>query len=224
MRYKKNYGGGGGAPATTTKTVESIPEWMKPAIQRVQGSAEALYGSGQLGNVAGASDLQRRAFGSASAVEAAGASAQGTLAEQQARLKQQAMSGGANELQDALRLDVGMASADLGNKFGSAGVLGSARHALADKTSEDAAKAKFAQQVIQNKSAAEQALGKSATDAAATASGTSATLAKLGGEQRTIEQQQADAPYQALQRYASTIYGNPGRQQAVQESSGGGGK
>jgi hypothetical protein len=38
--------------------------------------------------------------------------------------------------------------------------------------------------------------------------------------ERGIEQEQIDAPWQALERYASTIYGNPARQQA----SGGGGK
>jgi len=38
--------------------------------------------------------------------------------------------------------------------------------------------------------------------------------------QQTIEQQQADAPWQALQRYASTVYGSPAKQQGV----GSGGK
>ena len=137
----------------------------------------------------------------------------GTLQEQQERLKQMALTGGADELQDALKLDVGMSSANLGNQFGSAGVLGSARHALAEKTSEDAAKAKFAEKVIANKAAAEQALGKSVADTSTLASSTASSLAKLGSEERNIEQQMADKDWQALQRYASTIYGNPSRQQ-----------
>jgi hypothetical protein len=149
-------------------------------------------------------------------ISSTGVSGVNTLADQQARLKEMAQTGGANELKDSLALDVGMSSADLGNKFGSAGVLGSARHAIAEKTAENAAKAKFAAEVIRNKGAAETALGTSVGQGVSTAATTAAGLAKLGSEERGIEQQQLDAPYQALQRYASTVYGNPARQQAVQ--------
>jgi hypothetical protein len=196
---------------------------MRPALQKVQGEAEELYESGQLNNVAGPSGIQQKAFGMADTIGSTGTNALGTLSEQQSRLKEMAMTGGANELKDALALDIGMSTANLGNTFGAAGTLGSARNALAEKTSEDAARAKFAQQVIQNKSAAEDALGKSVSGSTSTASNTAGVLSKLGSEQRGIEQQQADAPYQALQRYASTIYGNPARQQTI-SSGGGGGK
>jgi hypothetical protein len=214
MKYKvtKKYGGGGG----TTREVETIPEWARPALQRVQAEAENKYASGELGRVAGATENQQAAFDMGSTISSTGAGGLGTLAEQQARLKEMAQTGGAAELQDALKLDVGMSSANLGNQFGSSGVLGSARHALAEKTAEDAAKAKFASEVIRNKAAAEQALGTSVGQGVSTAAATTAGLAKLGSEERGINQQMLDAPYQALQRYSSTVYGNPARQQAVQ--------
>lgn len=207
---KKNYGGGGG-----TTTSETIPSWARPYIENVGKTTEAAYSSGQLGNVAGASGNQEAAFKMGSDIASTGKSGVSSLSDQQSRLKEMALTGGANELQQALNLDVGMSSANLGNEFGARGTLGSARHALAEKTSADAAKAKFAQQVINNKQSAEQALGKSVNDQFSLATGAASGLAKLGSEERTIAQQEADAPWQALQRYASTIYGNPARQQSV---------
>ena len=67
--------------------------------------------------------------------------------------------------------------------------------------------------MFQNRLAAEQALQSGATTASNIATGGASSLAKLGSEQRGIEQQGLDADWQALQRYASTIYGNPSRQQ-----------
>ncbi len=206
----KHYGGGGG-----TTTSETIPEWARPAIQNVQAEAANKYGSGELSQVAGATGNQATAFGMGDTIASTGGQALGTLSDQQARLTEMAQTGGVNELKDALALDVGMSSANLGNQFGSAGVLGSARHALAEKTAEDAAKAKFAQQVITNKAAAEQGLGTSVGQGVSTAGTTASNLAKLGSEERTINQQLADADWQGLQRYATTVYGNPARQQAV---------
>jgi hypothetical protein len=217
MKYKlvKKYGGGGGNPAP--QTVETIPEWARPAIQQAQAEAGNLYASGKLDDVAGATANQKAAFGMGSTIAETGKAGLSTLADQQARLKEMAMTGGAAELQDALKLDVGMSSANLGNQFGAGGMLGSARHALAEKTSEDAAKAKYASEVIKNKAAAETALGTSVGQGVSTAGSTTSNLAKIGSEERGIEQQIADAPYQALQRYATTVYGNPARQQAVQQ-------
>jgi hypothetical protein len=213
MKYKlvKKYGGGGGKP----ETVDTIPDWARPAIEKVQAEASDLYDSGKLDNVAGATANQKTAFGMGSTIADTGKTGLSTLADQQARLKEMAMTGGAAELQDALKLDVGMSSANLGNQFGAGGMLGSARHALAEKTSEDAAKAKFAAEVIKNKAAAETALGTSVGQGVSTAGTTTSNLAKIGSEERGINQQIADAPYQALQRYATTVYGNPARQQAV---------
>lgn len=210
--FKKNYGGKKGDP----QTVDTIPEEFRPALRKVQDTAANLYESGQLDNVAGATKNQKAAFGMGDTISSTGADALGTLKDQQDRLAKMAQTGGAEELKDALALDIGMSTANLGNTFGATGALGSARHALATSAADAAAKAKYAQQVIANKSSAEDALGKSVAGATGVASGTAATLSKLGAEERGINQQEADAPYQALQRYASTVYGNPSRQQAVQ--------
>ena len=50
---------------------------------------------------------------------------------------------------------------------------------------------------------------------AGVATGGVSSMANLGNQQRGIDQQGLDATYQGLQRYASTIYGNPARQQAT---------
>jgi hypothetical protein len=218
--FKKNYGGGGGGPTTTTS--ESIPSWARPYFENVGRASESAYASGALGRVAGPSENQKNAFGMGSTIRDVGTSGLTSLSDQQNRLTDMAKTGGANELKDALALDVGMSNADISNKFGASGTLGSARQLLASKTSEDAAKAKFAQQVITNKSAAEQALGSSIGQGVSTAGTTTSNLANIGNQERGIAQQEADSAWQALQRYSSSIYGNPARQQAVQ--SGGGGK
>ena len=50
-------GGGGGG------TVESIPEWYKPYIEKAAGTAVTAYDQGQLGRVAGFNPLQQQALG-----------------------------------------------------------------------------------------------------------------------------------------------------------------
>jgi hypothetical protein len=220
MKYniKKKYGGSSAPPPP--QTVETIPEWARPYMESVGKAAQEQYSSGALGRVAGATANQQTAFDMGKDIANIGKAGTATLQDQQERLKEMARTGGANELQDALKLDVGMSSANLGNQYGAAGVLGSARHALAEKTSEDAAKAKFAQQVIANKQAAEQALGKSVSDTLSQTSSAASGVARLGSEQRAIEQQIADKDWQALSRYSQAIYGNPARQQAVQPTGG----
>ena len=213
MRFKKKYGGGGG-----TTTSENIPAWARPYIERAAQSAEAQYSAGNLDNVAGPTASQQLAFtGGASAIAKAGGVGLDTLQDQQTRLQQMAATGGAEELQDALALDIGMGEAGVRNQFGATGTLGSSRNALASATSADAAKAKYAQQVINNKMTAEGALGQSVSGSSSLAGKTASDLAQLGNQERSINQQLMDKDWQALQRYASTIYGSPARQQAVSE-------
>lgn len=208
-------------------TTGNIPDEFKPYIERVMQQGEASFGSGALSQVAGVSDLQKKAWGSGiSGLEDTVAGNKETLEQQRARLQQMAMTGGADELQDALKLDVGMGNAAIGNQYGASGTLGSYRQNLASASSEDAAKAKFAQQVIQNKSAAEKALGENASGMSADASNLVKTLESSGSQQRGVEQQGLDSVWQGLQRYASSVYGNPSRQstQIVQNNPSGGGK
>jgi hypothetical protein len=220
----KRYGGGGGGGGSKTVVTENIPDWAKPAIQDVQAEAKSKYISGQLDNVAGVSGLQGKAFGMGDTIQQTGAAGLSTLQDQSSRLTNMAKTGGAEELQDALALDIGMGEAKIGQDYGASGTLGSYRQNLASATAKDATKAKFAQQVIQNKAAAEAALGTNVGAQGSVTSGTASKLADLGGQQRSIEQQIQDKDWQSLQRYASTVYGNPARQSAQTTQTGGGGK
>jgi len=209
-----------------TVTTGNIPDEFKPYIKKTIDTAESVYNSGALSKVAGVSDLQKKAWGSGiSGLESTVTGNKETLEEQRARLQEMAKTGGASELQDALALDIGMGNATIGNQYGASGTLGSYRQNLASATSEDAAKAKFAQQVITNKSAAEKALVDNASGMSADASNLVKTLESSGSQQRGVEQQGLDAAWQGLQRYASTVFGNPARQstQVVQNNLGGGG-
>ena len=68
---------------------------------------------------------------------------------------------------------------------------------------------------LNSKLAAEQALQSGATAGSNIVNQGVGGLANLGNQQRGIDQQGLDATWQGLQRYASTIYGNPARQQAT---------
>jgi hypothetical protein len=151
-----------------------------------------------------------------------------TLAEQQTRLKALATSGGydTGALKDKAILEAGQKTAALGGQYGAGGTLGSARQAVQQGSQNAATAAQFAtidkesaQQNFANKMTAEQGLGSSVGAQTGLATGAASSLANLGGQQRTIAQQEADAPWQGLQRYASTVYGNPAKQT---QASGGG--
>jgi len=218
---KRNYGGGN-SPTTT----ETIPAWARPAIERVQGQAESLYGSGQLDNVAGTSTLQDRAFNEgAGGISRATELGLNTIQDQNTRLTNMATTPSAATLaaqKEAVIQGAQQKVAGLNTGFGGAGTLGSARQAVMQGSQNAATTAELAKvdadyenKMFQNRMSAEEALQKGVTTGSSIAGSGASSMANLGGQQRSIEQQQADAPYQALQRYASTIYGNPARQQTV---------
>jgi len=220
MKLIKKRGGGGGQPPT----VESIPDWMRPYVQNVGDQAEQLYGSGQLSRVANQSGLQGMAFGTgAQAMTSETGEALGEMELQKQRLRSAAGSGGydTGALKSAAIQEAGMETAQLGTQYGASGTLGSGRQMVRQGAADAATAAKFAQidqqaeqQNFQNKMTAEQALGSNVSGSTQLASQFTSGMASLGDQQRTIDQQQQDAPWQALQRYASTIYGNPARQSA----------
>jgi len=223
---KRNYGGGGGQPTTT----ETIPEWARPAIQKVQAEAGNLYGSGELDNVAGPSTLQGKAFTTGAAgIEKATNLGLDTMTNQAERLTGMATSPSATTLaaqKEAIVQGAQQKVAGLNTGFGQAGTLGSGRQAVMQgaqnaATTGELAKvdADYENAMFKNRLAAEEALQKGVTTGSGIAGAGASGIANLGGQQRTIEQQQADAPWQALQRYASTVYGNPARQQTT--ASGG---
>lgn len=217
-------GGGGG-----TKTVESVPEWLRPYIENVAQEAEGLYGAGDLDNVAGVNPLLQAAFGSGAQNMAAEAG-KGieSLDAQRARLTETAQSGGydTTALKDAAVLEAGAKTAELGRQYGAGGTLGSARQAVQQGAQNAATAATFAtldrdaaQQNLVNKMNAEGAIGQNVQGAQGVVNSAVQGFQNLGGTAREIEQQQVDAPWQALQRYASTIFANPSRQSAT--ASGG---
>jgi len=220
--FKKNYGGSSGG------TTSTIPEWAQPYLKNVGNAAESAYAAGELGKVAGASQLQQKAFGGgAQAIERAAAGGTNTLNQQQARLADVAKSGAYNTqaLKDAAILSAGQETAKLGQSYGAGGTLGSARQAVAQGAQNAATAAQFAtidrdaaQKNFENKMLAEKGIAENVSGTSSLASKATSDLANLGNQQRGIDQQGLDATYQGLQRYASTIYGNPARQQ----STGGG--
>lgn len=215
----KRYGGGGGGQTTTV--TQNIPEEFRPALHKAQDKALELYGQGKLDQVAGLSTNQIAAFGMGEDIAETGKSGLDTLQDQSGRLTDMAETGGANELQAALNLEVGQGASKIGQDYGASGTLGSYRHNLASASAEDATKAKFAQQVITNKNAAETALGANVGAQGSVASGTASKLADLGNQERSVQQQIQDKDWQGLQRMASTVYGNPARQSATTSQNGG---
>jgi len=216
---KRNYGGGGGG------TTSTIPEWAAPYMKNVGNAAESAYGAGELGKVAGASDLQQQAFGEgAKQLSATTSTALGSLGDQNKRLSTMATTPSAETLaaQKANVLNEAQKGvAKLNTGFGGAGTLGSARQAVMQgaqnaETTGQLAKvdADYESNMFKNRLAAEQALQSGAQTASGIATGGASSLANLGNQQRGIDQQGLDATWQGLQRYASTIYGNPARQQA----------
>jgi hypothetical protein len=215
---KRNYGGGGGSTS-------SIPEWAQPYLEKVGTAAQGKYESGDLSKVAGESGLQKKAFGSgADLLEATTSTAVGSLGDQNKRLSTMATAPSAEVLaaQKASVLNEAQKGVSkLNTGFGQAGTLGSARQAVMQgaqnaETTGQLAKldAEYEDKAFKNRLAAEQSLQSGATTASGIANQGVSGIANLGNQQRGVEQQGLDSTWQGLQRYASTIYGNPARQNA----------
>ena len=221
----RRWKGGGG-----TDTVSTIPKWAVPYIKNVGNAAEGMFNSGELGTVVGQNTNLARAFGTGSdAIADTANKGLGALSGQQDRLTALANTGGydTQALKDKAILEAGQRTAQLGSDYGQRGTLGSARQAVQQGAQDAATAAQFAtidydaaQRNFQNKMAAEGALNQNVGGMGQLASGAAQAFSNLGAQERGIDQEQADAPWQALQRYASTIYGNPAHNQAV--ASGGG--
>jgi len=215
----KNAKGGG------TSNVQSIPDWAIPYIKNVGNAAEQRYNAGQLGLVADNNPLLKAAMGSgANAIaDTTNAGIAGSMAQQD-RLTGHAMSGGydTQALKDAAILQAGMQTADLGRQYGAMGTLGSARQNVLQGAQNAATAAQFAkidydaaQQNFQNKMTAEGALGQSFGAGQNLAMNAAKSFSSLGEQGRDMQSQVVNQPWSELERYASTIYGNPARQTAV---------
>lgn len=223
-KFKIRCGGGGSGGGGT---IENIPEWAQPYIKNVGNQAEGEYGAGNLSRVAGASNLQQAAFDKgAGVIGAATGTGLDRLDAQQQRLSGMATipSPATLEAQKTQVLyDAQKGVAGLNTGFGQTGTLGSARQAVmqgaqnADTTGKLAkVNTDYEDAMFKNRLAAEGVLGNSVAGSSDIAGRAASSLGALGSQERTIQQQQLDAPWQGLERYASTIYGNTARQQQTQ--------
>lgn len=216
----------------STTTSSTIPDWAAPYLMNVGNAGQAQYGAGNLGKVAGTNPMLDTAFnGGARAIgDTADINLGGTRASM-GRLQGHANTGGydTKALKDAAIMEAQMKTAQLGNEHADRGTFGSGRQQVRQGAQNAATAAMFAkidqdaaQTNFQNKMAAEQAINQNAQTSQGVATSAARDLTGLGTAARGIEQENLDKDWQALQRYASTIYGNPARQQTV--ASGGGGK
>jgi hypothetical protein len=204
-------------------TVDSIPAWARPYIEAAAGQTQNEFNIGNLGNVADTNPLLQTAFGSGA--QAIGDTANrnlGALTGQQTRLEGMATQGAYDPaaLKDKAILEADMKTAELGRRYGAGGTLGSARQMVEMGANNAATRAQFAtidrdmfQQNFENRLRAEQGIGANVQGSTGVAEGAAKAFSSLGAQARGIEQESGDAAWQALQRYASTTFGNPARQQ-----------
>ena len=208
--FSKIFGGGNSGAVT-----QSIPEWLRPYMEKASGAATEAYDKGELSKVAGENQNLTTGFNMGQTMSDTTGKNLGTLDEQQARLLQMAQTGNREQLQSALDLNLGKSDATTNTQFGQAGTLGSARNALAADTAKGGIIAQNEQQILANKMGAEQALAGNVANEGSLVSGTANTLTGLGTQERAVDQSQLDAPWQGIQRMSSAVYGNPAKQTAM---------
>jgi len=221
------FGGGGGGD---TKTVETIPDWYKPYIEKAAGSAVSAYESGNLSNVEGMNENQLAAISSLEdAAKKTGD--QYTIGDTSQQVMQdQALGQGAFSpaSTEALRTkairDAQGAFASTGAQLASSGQVGGARSALLGQE-RDANLAGALAQIDYDAQAADRA---SRTQGAGNLLASTANMSDLAGKksdylgsagstQQEQAQRESDANYQGLSRLASLLSGTPQPgQQAVQ--------
>jgi hypothetical protein len=203
-------------------TIESIPDWYRPYIEKAAGQAGAAYDSGALGTVAGLNEQQQQGIDalSGAANEAMG---QYTSANEATDVLKQAAAGegiygaGATQgLKNSAIRDAQKAFAPMGASLASSGQIGGARagllagerdanlaSALAGIDYQDLSDRRglttgAAQQIIGNTGAMQQAAGAGAN-----------YQGQAGQMLQEQSQRELDATYQGLQRLGSLLSGAP---------------
>jgi len=203
-------------------TIESIPDWYRPYIQKAAGQAGAAYDAGALGMVAGLNEQQQQGIDalSGAANEAMG---QYTSANEATDVLKQAAAGegiygeGATQgLKDSAIRDAQKAFAPMGASLATSGQIGGARagllagerdanlaSALAGIDYQDLSDRRglttgAAQQIIGNTGAMQQAAGAGAN-----------YQGQAGQMLQEQSQRELDATYQGLQRLGSLLSGSP---------------
>ena len=213
-------GGGGGG------TVESIPDWYKPYVEKAAGTAVTAYDQGQLGQVAGWNPIQQQAVaaqimaGNQAAgnydAAAGGANIVGQIAQQGYNPNITGPSEATQGIKNAAIAQAQKAWNPTGDNLARSNAVGGARAELL-KGERDAALAnqlagidyqdfqgrqqasgQAAQQSIQNAAALNQ-LGQAPADA----------LQQAGGAIQQQQQAQLDAPYTGLAQLGGLLSGAP---------------
>jgi len=203
-------------------TIESIPDWYKPYIEKAAGQAGAAYDAGALGTVAGLNTQQQQGIDalSGAANESMGqynSANEATNVLKQAAAGEGIYGGGATQgLKDAAIRDAQKAFAPMGASLASSGQIGGARagllagerdanlaSALAGIDYQDLSDRRglttgAAQQIIGNTGAMQQAAGAGAN-----------YQGQAGQMLQEQSQRELDATYQGLQRLGGLLSGAP---------------
>lgn len=221
-------GGGGG----DTQTVESIPDWYRPFVEKAAGGAMDAYEGGDLSKVVGMNDLQKGAIeGYEDAASKAGGQYDAGLAGQDV-MRDQAMGTGAFSpaSTEALRTkairDAQGAFAPVGAQLASQGQVGGARAGLMAQERD----ANLAGALAGIDYEAQQADRTSRSAGAGNLLSSAGTMTDMAGKGADYlgtagsalqdqSQREADATYQGLQRLGGLLSGAP--QPSQQAVSGG---
>jgi hypothetical protein len=219
--------GGGGS-----ETVESIPDWYKPFIEKAAGEASAAYSEGDLGKVAGLNPAQNLGIDALTQAGNLASNQYNTGVTGQDVFMEQAQGTGAFSptSTEALRTkairDAQGAFAPVGAQLAASNQIGGARAGLLNQERDanlasalagldyEAAQADKASRAAgaQNLLGSSGQLSKQAGDAAG-------YLGQAGSTLQEQQQREMDASYQGLSRLGSLLSGAPVPQQ--QQVSGG---
>ena len=220
-------GGGGGG-----ETVESIPDWYKPFIEKAAGQASAAYTEGDLSKVAGLNPAQQSGIDALTQAGNLAANQYGTGVTGQNVFMEQAQGTGAFSptSTEALRTkairDAQGAFAPVGSQLAASNQIGGARANLLGQERD----ANLASALAGIDYEAQQADRASRAQGAQSLLGSSGQLSKQAGDTAgylgqagsTLQEQQQrelDAGYQGLSRLGGLLSGAPVPQQ--QQKAGG---
>jgi hypothetical protein len=211
----------------------SLSSEFMPDLKGIVDESKRLYEGGELGKVAGASDIQQSVFESAEGKAGTGI---GAITEAQDVARQATTGGGifgidTEGLKEKAIAEAKGAWAPVADAQATAGLTGGSRSML----QEGARDAQLARELAGiDYSAGQEAREAARWGAGALMSGGQAeagttrenlgALAGLGGMQRDISQEQLDAEALALERYANVFGSTAGTQQESTTTTTGGGK
>jgi len=203
-------------------TVESIPDWYKPYIEKAAGSASSAYDSGDLSKVAGLNSMQigsadayKGAAGMANDQYTAGVGGQDVFADQAAGTGAFSPTSTEGLRNKAIR-DAQGAFAPMGAQLAASGQIGGARAGLLNQE-RDAnlagalAGIDYQAQQDDRASRAEGARGLlGSSDQLSGQAGNAAGYLGEGGKGLQEQtQRELDAGFQGLSRYSSLLSGSP---------------